>query len=151
MPWRSACLTDAAERLAAELAQSRQVAAARSGLTAEEERFFLTQVAPRAPLLLAARGRIAELGRRLEPAAIRAQVATMRESLRGPLGSFAAPLFAADPLGLSEDLLGQLQSSLPVDPLSGAFLSRDGSAALVVVTPRRSEIDAKIAETRSRM
>lgn len=139
----SESLTDAAERLAAELAQSRQVAAARSGLTAEEERFFLAQVAPRAPLLLAARGRIAELGRRLEPAAIRSQVATMRESLRGPLGSFAAPLFAADPLGLSEDLLGQLQSSLPVDPLSGAFLSRDGSAALVVVTPRRSEIDAE--------
>jgi uncharacterized protein len=136
-------LTAAAERLAAELARSPQVAAARSGLTAEEERFFLTHVAPRAPLLLAARGRIAELSRRLEPAAIHTQVATMREALRGPLGSFAAPFFTADPLGLTEDLLGQLQSSLPVDPASGAFLSRDGTAALVVVTPRRSEIDAE--------
>lgn len=130
----------AAERLAEVLAASPEVAEARSGITEEDERFFLTYVAPRLPLLLQDAGWKEDLARRLEPEAIRLRVAQMRQGLRSPAGGVAAQLFAADPLGLSEGLLGAA-SALPVDPLTGSFVSRDGDAALVVLTPARAEID----------
>lgn len=135
-------LADAAEALAAGLAEAPGVAAARSGLTPDEEAFFLAEVAPRAPLFLAgdAAGR-AELARRLQPEEIRRRVAGLRQTLRSPGGSFAAPYLAADPLGLAEGFLARSRGALPVDPLTGAFLSRDGDAALVVVTPSSAEID----------
>lgn len=133
-------LLAAAERLAEVLARSPEVAEARSGITEEDERFFLTYVAPRLPLLLQKEGWKEELARRLEPAAIHDRVAEMRRSLRGPAGPVAARLFAADLLGLSEGLLGAA-TGLPIDPLTGSFVSRDGSAALVVLTPARAEID----------
>lgn len=133
-------LLDAAEELAEILSASPEVAEARAGLTEEDERFFFTWVAPRLPLLVNEPGWREDLARRIEPEAIREQVARMRRALRSPLGSAAAPLFAADPLGLSEGLLGAA-SSLPVDPLSGAFIAPDGSAALVMITPARAEID----------
>jgi uncharacterized protein len=133
-------LIDAAETLAAELGRSPEVAEARSGITEEDERFFLRYIAPRMPLLLEGDLR-RELAPRLEPAAIRERVALMRQTLRGPVGSALAPLFAADPLGLSEGLIGSASAALPVDPLTGAFVSRRGDAALVVLTPSRAEID----------
>lgn len=134
-------LTLAAERLAEILARSPEVAEARSGVTEEDERFFLTYVAPRLPLLAAGDGWKQDLARRLEPAAIRARVEQMRRALRSPAGSVAAPFFTADPLGLSEGLLDAAATSLPVDPLTGGFLSRRGDAALVILTPARAEID----------
>jgi predicted RND superfamily exporter protein len=130
-------LLDAAGRLAEELARSPEVADARSGLTAEDERFFLGQVAPRLPLLIEDPR---ELAPRLTPEAVRERVAAMRQTLRTPGGGAAAPLLSSDPLGLSDRLLGGA-STLPVDPLSGAFVSPRGDAALVVVTPARAEID----------
>ncbi|HEY7216063.1 MAG TPA: MMPL family transporter, partial [Thermoanaerobaculia bacterium] len=134
-------LAAAAERLAEILARSPEVAEARSGITEEDERFFLTYVAPRLPLLVNGPGWKEDLARRLEPAAIHARVAQMRQALRGPAGAVAAPFFAADPLGLSEGLLDAAGSMLPIDPLTGSFLSRRGDAALVILTPARAEID----------
>jgi len=133
-------LMDAAETLADLMRQSPEVAEARSGLTAEDERFFFRSIAPRMPLLVHEPGWREDLARRLEPGAVRERVAMMRQALRGPGGNMAAPLFAADPLGLSEGLLGAA-SSLPVDPLTGAFISRRGDATLVMLTPSRAEID----------
>lgn len=133
-------LLSAAEELSIILGQSPEVAEARSGLTEEDEQFFFTYVAPRMPLLVDTPGWKKDLARRLEPEALHGRVAQMRRALRSPLGSAAAPLFAADPLGLSEGLLGAA-STLPVDPLSGAFISRDGDATLVMITPARAEID----------
>src|SRR4029077_4485499 len=37
--------------------------------------------------------------------------------------------------------LGAAAASLPIDPLSGAFLSPTGDAALVILTPARAEVD----------
>jgi predicted RND superfamily exporter protein len=138
----SSPLVEAAAELSAALAGDPAVAAARAGITPEEEAFFLREVAPRAPLFLAgdAAG-LAQLRARLEPAEIRRRVAGLRQTLRGPGGSFAAPYLGADPLGLAEGFLAEARSALPVDPLTGAFLARDGSAALVVVTPAEAEID----------
>jgi predicted RND superfamily exporter protein len=139
-PGDASLLLEGAEELARVLAASPEVAEARAGLTEEDERFFFTWVAPRMPLFLNEPGWREDLARRLEPEAIRGQVARMRRALRSPLGSAAAPLFAADPLGLSEGLLGAA-STLPVDPVSGLFLAPDGAAALVMITPARAEID----------
>ncbi len=134
-------LTAAAEQLAQILSQSPEIAEARSGLTAEDERFFLTYVALRMPLLVQGAGWREDLARRLEPAAIRDHVAEMRQALRGPAGSVAATFFTADPLGLSEGLLDAAATALPMDPLTGSFVSPRGDAALVILTPARAEID----------
>jgi predicted RND superfamily exporter protein len=134
-------LINAASELADRMRQSPLVAEARSGLTEEDERFFFGHVAPRMPLLLRTPGWREDLARRLEPQAIQTRVAEMRGALRSPVGGFAAPLFAADPLGLSEGLLGAAASSLPIDPLSGAFVSAGGDATLVILTPASAEMD----------
>ena len=111
-------LIAAADRLAELLEASPEVASARSGLTEEDQAFFLRHVAPRAPLL--ADLPAAELRRRLEPAAIRARAAELRRLLTTPAGGAAAPLLAADPLGFAEGLLESAHATLPLDPLSGA-------------------------------
>jgi predicted RND superfamily exporter protein len=134
-------LINAASELAGRLRDSPLVADVRAGLTEEDERFFFARVAPRMPLLLRTPGWRDDLARRLEPAALHDRVAEMRQALRSPVGAIAAPLFAADPLGLSEGLLGAAAASLPIDPLSGAFLSPAGDAALVILTPARAEVD----------
>jgi predicted RND superfamily exporter protein len=134
-------LINAAAELAGRMRDSPLVAEARAGLTEEDERFFFARVAPRMPLLLRAPGWRDDLARRLEPEALHIRVAEMRQALRSPVGAVAAPLFAADPLGLSEGLLGAAAASLPIDPLSGAFVSPGGDAALVILTPSRAEVD----------
>lgn len=133
-------LIDAAEVLAGEMSHSPQVAEARSGITEEDERFFFRYFAPRMPLLFEGDIR-KELAPRLTPAAIHDRVAMMRDTLRSPAGSALAPLFAADPIGLSEGLIGTASATLPVDPLTGAFVSRKGDAAMVILTPAHAEID----------
>jgi predicted RND superfamily exporter protein len=133
-------LIQAAESLAEQMSRSREVAEARSGLTEADERFFFKYVAPRMPLLLGDDWRT-QLAPRLTPDAVRARVAFMRQTLRSPMGKALTPLFAADPLGLSEGLIGSASASLPLDPLSGAFVSPHGDAALVILTPSRAEID----------
>jgi predicted RND superfamily exporter protein len=149
-------LEDAAAALAEELRAAPEVADARSGRTEEDERFFYRYLAPRLPLLLGGSGSAvpgrgsgsgggeewrAQLERSLAPEAIHRRVALMRATLSAPAGSALAPLYAADPLGLSEGLLGAAEAALPMDPLSGAFLSRGGDAALVIATPARAELD----------
>jgi predicted RND superfamily exporter protein len=133
-------LIAAAEALAQKMGGSAEIAEARSGLTEADERFFFRYIAPRMPLLVGDDWR-AQIEPRLTPAAIRARVAFMRQTMRSPAGKAMAPLFTADPLGLSEGLIGSAASSLPLDPLTGAFLSPQGDAALVIITPARAELD----------
>ena len=133
-------LEDAAAALADEMRGSSEVAEARSGRTADDERFFYRYIAPRMPVLMGDdTGSV--LASRLTPEAIRARVALMRQTLATPAGAALAQLYASDPLGLSEGLLGAVSAALPMDPLSGAFVSRQGDAALVILTPSRAEID----------
>jgi len=137
---RAGALIDAADRLAEQLANSPEVGLVRSGLEPEDERFFLDQVVPRAALLLGDRGPN-ELATRTTPAALAQRAAQLRALLRTPAGAARAPLLRRDPLGLIEQLGGLDLDGLPIDPLSGAFLSADGSASLVSLTPARAEID----------
>ena len=139
-------LVEAADRLAERMARAPGVAGARSGLSAEDEEFVLRRVLPRAPLLAADPEAVA---RRFDPAAVRARVRELRERLRTPAGAAAADLLAADPLGFAEALAGETVPPLaagtggaPVDPVSGAFLAADGSAALVAIEPAAGELDS---------
>ncbi|HEX2163049.1 MAG TPA: hypothetical protein VHM02_03795, partial [Thermoanaerobaculia bacterium] len=117
-----ALLAEAADLLAERLAAAPEVASVRAGLASSDEEFLRREVLPRAPLFL---GEDAELAARLDPAAVRRQVAEIRAALRGPAGAVEAPWRAADPLGFSggvEALAGGGAASL-VDPITGAFLS----------------------------
>jgi predicted RND superfamily exporter protein len=138
-------LEDAAAALAAEQRHCPEVADARSGRTEEDERFFFRTIAPRMPLLLAgaaaAGGERDPLARSLTLEAIHRRVQVMRQTLASPAGSALAPLYAGDPLGLAEGLLAAASAAVPMDPMSGAFLSRRGDVALVMLTPVRAEID----------
>ncbi len=146
LPPDPARLAEAADRLARRMAATPEVADARSGLTAEDEAFFLDVVLPRAPLLAADDAAVA---RRLDPGHVRERVRELRQRLRTPAGAATARLLAADPLGFLEALPGEEAAPIapasggaPIDPGSGAFLAADGSAALVVITPAAGELDA---------
>lgn len=135
----SGVAVDAAEIIAGRLAGSRWVASAQAGLSAADERFFLADVLPRAVLLV---DDDALVHQRLAPASVRERVRRLRRRLRTPGGSQAARLLAADPLGLAAELTPPAGGvSAPVDPLTGAFVSADGSAALVVVATIAAELD----------
>lgn len=113
----------------------------RAGFGAEDEAFFTRWVAPRAPLLLGDgwRQTVAE---RLEPEAIAQRVTRLRAALSTPAGAFEARLARSDPLGFLEDLDLPATSEAPaLDPLTSTFRSEDGDAALVLLTPSRSEMD----------
>lgn len=135
-------LIDAVELLAEELRRHPEVARARSGIAPEEEEFFRRHVLRRAPLLLGEGWREA-VAERLEPAAIRRRVARIRGTVARPGGGFEAAFLVDDPLGLGEELPGleAVSTALPIDPLSSTFLTPEGDAALVVVTPASSELD----------
>ncbi|MEM7051197.1 MAG: MMPL family transporter [Acidobacteriota bacterium] len=122
-------LVEAAVVLADELEATAAVDLAQGALSAEDLDLLRREILPRAPLT-APREVVAE---RLDPASIAPRIAELRRRLRSPAGSFAATLAVADPLGFATALL----PSGPhlVDPVTGGFLSRDGGAALVIVTP----------------
>lgn len=134
-------LIRAAITLEEALAASPEVASVRAGLQDRDEEFFLRYVAPRAPLLLGAAWRD-HVVRRVEPAAIRRRVARLKATLQTPAGGAEAILARSDPLGFSADLaLFPTSTTLPLDPLTSTFVSRRGDAALLILTPARSEID----------
>lgn len=135
-------LAGAAEALAEELEKDPEVARARWGLTQEDEAFFTDRVAPRMPLLLGD-GAAAAVARATTPEALRERARRLREAADSPGSLFIGGLLASDPLGLAESRIARIAGggALPFDLMTGAFLSRDGDAALVLVTPRRSEVD----------
>jgi predicted RND superfamily exporter protein len=135
-----ALLAEAADLLAEGLAAAPEVAAVRSGLAPADEEFFRRRVLPAAPLFL---GRDEDLAARIDPAAVRRRVGEIRDRLRSPGGAVEAPWLAADPLGFTGGLAGLAGGGALslVDPMTGAFLSAGGDAALVVVTPAAGELD----------
>lgn len=135
-----ALLAEAADVFAEELASVPEVAAVRAGLAPADEDFFRRRVLPSAPLFL---GRDEDFAAHLEPEAVRRRVREIRERLRSPGGAVEAPWLAADPLGFSGGLAGLAGGGALslVDPMTGAFLSAGGDAALVVATPAGGELD----------
>lgn len=136
-------LTAAADRLASVLRESETIDSVRSGLDSADEALVIEEMIPRALLFANDEQRMA-MRRRLEPEAVRARVHSLKSRLILPSSIWEKPLLAADPLGLSEELDWRSvggQALGVVDPSSGAFLSPDRTVALVIVTPRASEID----------
>ena len=136
-------LADAAEMLAHDLERAPEIAHARFGLDEEDETFFLESLAPRLPLLLGPNPEV-RLAPRLTDGAIAARARELREAASGPGSLVLTRLAASDPLGLAEEKLRELAAggALPFDPITGALLSADGRAALVIATPVRGESDA---------
>ncbi len=144
---RGELVLEAAWALADRLRVHEHVAAIRTGIEAEDERLFFEQVAKRAPLLLGDREFERALAARLDPAAL-AQRARDLRLMATTAGNEAAVVLARfDPLGFLEDLEGfsldgdALADGFPVDALTGSFRG-PGGEALVLVTPRASELDA---------
>ena len=150
----AALLAAAADRLGEEVGRLPGVAAARSGRTDADEAFLRDRVLPRAPLFLGpgeagdeATDEAADeavLLARLDPQRIAGRVAEIRRLVTSPGGATQARWLAADPLGFSgglEALTGGGATPGQIDPMTGAFLSPSGDAALVVVTPSVGELD----------
>ncbi len=136
-------LLDAALWLEDQLEQSVLFESARSGIDEADEDFVLEWVVPNAPFLLAEE----ELERRLrelQPEALARRAQSIRGQVASPLSPGVTQLLQIDPLGWSTDLLtpSRGEDSLPVDAMSGRFLSPDGGAALVIASPAEGELDA---------
>ena len=139
---RTVPLSEAAITLASLLSEGPEVASVRAGVLPEDEEFFLRSVLPRAPLLIGHDWReILEVA--LRPDALKRRAETLRLKILAPTSALDIPMMEADPLGFSSHIEGFqfLASSIPIDPASLTFLSPSGEAALVIVTPARSEID----------
>lgn len=138
-----ALLAEVADRVAEGAAGLPEVTSARSGLTSGDEDFLRLHVLPRAPLFLGPDDRD-ELLARFEPGAVRERVREIRRRIGGPAGAVEGRWLAADPLGLTGGpaALASGGAMALVDPLTGAFVSPQGDAVLVVVTPASGELDA---------
>ena len=143
----AALLAAAADRLGEEVGRLPMVAAVRSGLTDADEAFLRDRVLPRAPLFLSPTGAPmdeAAVLARLDPGHVAGRVAEIRRLVTSPGGATQARWLAADPLGFSgglESLAGGGATPGRVDPMTGAFLSPSGDAALVIITPSVGELD----------
>lgn len=134
-------LARAASVLEEILADSPEVEHARAGLETRDAEFFSRWIAPRAPLLLGDEWRRV-VTRRIEPAAISKRVAWLRATLSTPAGAFQTFLAKSDPLGFTEELqLTTTAQPIGLDPFTSTFQSETGDAALVLLTPSRSEMD----------
>jgi predicted RND superfamily exporter protein len=81
---------------------------------------------------------LAELGNKLQPAAMDARAADIRASLDTPHGMLAKDFAVRDPAGLLPLLLGRLSrapSNLKIDYTSGYYLSEDHTMALILARP----------------
>ena len=137
-------LADAASRFAEILGENDEVLSARAGLTDDDIASYLSGIVRRAPLLIPDDSWADQVESRLTPAAIRRRVQEIRRSLLAPLPSLGTQFATHDPLGFSSEIVdldrpgpGQL-----VDPLTLSFLSHDQRAALVLVEPSASELEA---------
>lgn len=135
-------LQEAASRIATRLKANPEVATARSGISEEEETYWLDSVVKRSVFFLPGDWE-STLRARLQPTAIRQRAHEVHSLLVSPAGPAVDQLLRHDPLGLTDvgDLIDRVGGTLPVDPLTGGFMSVDGTAALVVVTPIRTELD----------
>ncbi|MEO1085322.1 MAG: MMPL family transporter, partial [Acidobacteriota bacterium] len=134
-------LLEAADELAQRLEASPEISAIRSGLEEEEEAFFRQFVVRRAPLLLTD-DQLTDLEALVQPEALDRRASELRAQLRAPTGSLQSLFAREDPLGLALRLpLVGGGGELPIDPVTGAFQSRNGDAALLVVTPAGGELD----------
>lgn len=138
-------LAEATERLESLLAGSPLIRRVRSGAGESDERFLLRTLLPRAPLLLSEED-LPELRRRLEPSALSERAAWIRSRLQSPAGTAEAPLLRADPLGLAPLVMPSIDGGPAIDPASELFLSTDGSASLIVLTPEFATLDRDAGE-----
>lgn len=140
-PEKTAAVMEAVERLGEILAESPLVRDVRTGLEPEDVAFFENFVLRRAPLLLPDAA-LADISKKLEPAAVEARAAEIAGSLRSPAGEVRATLLVGDPLGLADQLdLMSAGIGMPMDMLTSTFLTPEGDLSLLMFSPTVAEID----------
>lgn len=135
-----------ADDLAAGLAQLPEIKSVQHRLGNLEE--LLATFFPKSVLFLDAAGE-RDLEARLSDAGILRRASELRRQLATPQALSVKELAKLDPLGLSDVLLGHIESSrgtLKVDWASGYYLSRDHRLLLVLAEPRRSPQDIPFDE-----
>jgi len=137
-------IIDAAAFLAHNLALSPEVVSARAGLDEGDKQAFLQTIVRRIPILLQGENWKQQIADKLQPESIRHRVEIIRSHVLSPIPYLTKELDRYDPLGFSDLSFGvsPLQGSLPIDPLSLAFISRDGRSALVLVQTQTAELDS---------
>lgn len=140
-PVGEGALLETAWRFEELLLESPLVRGVRSGGTAADEEFLLSWVVPRSALLLD--DGVERLARRASSEGLSHAAARLHAAAQVPGGELRLQLAARDPLGLADELVSRAggESGLPIEPMSGAFLSADGDATLLIVQPQVSEID----------
>jgi uncharacterized protein len=124
------------DRLAARLGELPEIGEVEFRLGDTQE--LLRSFYPKAVLFLDRAGREG-LAARLSDEGIRDRVQEMRRLLGTPQGMAMRELMTLDPFGLTELVLGRLQSSrgsLNVDWTSGYYLSRDHRMLLILAKPK---------------
>lgn len=137
-------LTEAARLFAQILAESDDVLGARAGLTDDDLADFLDGVVRRAPLLVPDQEWIDHVESRLTPTAIRRRVQDIRRTLLSPVQTAETQFFTHDPLGFSSEIIDLDRPGISqiVDPVTLGFLSHDQRAALILVEPSATELEA---------
>lgn len=129
-------LIDFAERYSQELTKLPDVAQVTHRISGQSLRYLRDHL-----LLLLDDNDIAELGRRLEPAALDRRAAELRGLLSAPGGSAMAPILTADPLDLVSLVTRRMGAGLKVDASSGYLRTADGKALLIKVRPRFTPLE----------
>lgn len=129
-------LTDFAERYSQALSKLPDVAQVTHRISGQSLRYLRDHL-----LLLLDENDIAELGRRLTPAALDKRASELRGLLSAPGGSSMAPLLTADPLELVPLITRRMGSGLKVDATSGYLRTADGTALLIKVRPRFAPLE----------
>lgn len=131
----------AAEHLASILEASPLLRSVRSGISPEDEEFILTFVVQRSLLIMGDDWR-ERLEDAVRPAALRARAAEIRSAMVSPAGFLTVEMAKADPLGLTEAWRATEATSMAVavDPMTMTFVSVDGRASLVILTPSTSDM-----------
>ncbi|MBL8635401.1 MAG: MMPL family transporter [Myxococcales bacterium] len=129
-------LTEFAERYSQALSKLPEVAQVTHRISGQSLRYLRDHL-----LLLLDEDDIAELGRRLTPAALDRRASELRGLLSAPGGSSMAPLLTADPLELVPLITRRMGSGLKVDATSGYLRTADGTALLIKVRPRFAPLE----------
>ena len=138
----SGVLLEALGWLETQLADSDVFSEIRTGVTVEDEEFVLQWVVPSAVYLVGASG-FNDLLSRMNEEGMRERAAVLRRQISSPLGAGLSELLLRDPLGLAQELSQAASSSgLATDAFTGAFISPDEQAALVVATPAGGELSS---------
>ena len=134
-------LLEATWRLEELLSDEPLVSSIRTGIGEADERFWLEAVVARAALLMPDEQFDRELRPKLTAEAIESRALWLRRLVSSSAAPPLVTLARSDPLGLFDADLAIQGGALPIEPLTGSFLSASGDVAMAIITPSARELD----------